>query len=364
MVVSRDTRLSQAPIDHLGRRTWLRAAAAALGGAVVAAVAPRDMAEAATPTVKLGRTNTASTGTTVKHSARSSNARALTGRTTYTGGASNAAGVQGIADGRDGNGVIGTANNGTDAAGVWGRSSSATGVYGSGVQGVIGSASGGSESVGIMGLGADGGPAVTAFGGTTETSIGLYATADGDGWAAYLDGDVYMTGEFYAPEIAIAMDHPDAPGERWYRQAAVGSFERLSIISGNVRTGADGTAVVEVPALFARLHRGFRYQLTVIGSPASAHVSREMRRGRFVVRTDRPRVKVSWQVTALRDDPSSRASEFRPSVAKGGSARGRLLEPALYGKASGRAIGARVFEAARRQGRALLAKRQASAGED
>lgn len=364
MAISGDPRMAQDSVEHPGRRTWLRAAAAALGGAVIAAVTPRDVAEAATPTVKLGRTNTATTGTTVKHSARSSSARALTGRTTYTGSATNAAGLQGIADGRDGNGVIGTANSGTGAAGVWGRSSSATGVYGSGLQGVIGSATGGSESVGVLGLGDEGGAAVTAFGGTTEQSIGLYATVNGDGWAAFLDGDVHMTGELYAPEIAIAMDHPDAPGERWYRQAAVGSFERLSIISGNVRTGADGTAVVEVPELFARLHKGFRYQLTVIGSPASAHVSRELRRGRFVVRTDRPKVKVSWQVTALRDDPSSRATGFRPSVAKAGRAKGRLLQPALYGKASGRAIGARIVGAARRQGRALMGKHRSSTGDD
>jgi len=51
-----------------------------------------------------------------------------------------------------------------------------------------------------------------------------------------------------------------------------------------------------------------------------------------VIRTDQPRVKVSWQVTGIRKDAYANAHRIRPEVAKSASERGRYLSPELYGK--------------------------------
>ena len=44
----------------------------------------------------------------------------------------------------------------------------------------------------------------------------------------------------------------------------------MNIYNGNVTTDASGTAIVELPDYFEALNRDPRYQLTVIGSSATA----------------------------------------------------------------------------------------------
>ena len=134
------------------------------------------------------------------------------------------------------------------------------------------------------------------------------------------------------------VDHPDAPGERWYRTALVGSFERVDVISGNAWTGSDGRVSVRVPEEFARYHGDFRYQLTPIGVAAVPFIAKGMARGRFVIGTERPGTKVSWQVTATRTDPAARDAAFQVSVRKDAAERGRFLQPRLYGKSARRGI--------------------------
>jgi hypothetical protein len=74
--------------------------------------------------------------------------------------------------------------------------------------------------------------------------------------------------------------------------------------SGEVWTGADGRAVVVLPP-FVRAHRsGFDYELTPVGSTASAMVADEISDDRFTIATEDPHVKVAWRVTALRDGRS------------------------------------------------------------
>ena len=45
-----------------------------------------------------------------------------------------------------------------------------------------------------------------------------------------------------------------------------------------------------------------RYQLTVIGSPATAYISEKVSGNRFAIKTSEPGVEVSWQVTGIRKD--------------------------------------------------------------
>ena len=74
--------------------------------------------------------------------------------------------------------------------------------------------------------------------------------------------------------------------------------------SGEVWTDASGRAVVVLPS-FVRAHRaGFEYELTPLGSSASARVATEISDDRFTIATDWPHVKVAWRVTALKETGS------------------------------------------------------------
>lgn len=77
----------------------------------------------------------------------------------------------------------------------------------------------------------------------------------------------------------------------------------LNIYNGNITTDANGDATVVLPAYFEALNRDFRYQLTVIGQFAQAIVQDEIQANHFTIKTDKPGVKVSWQVTGIRQDP-------------------------------------------------------------
>ena len=55
---------------------------------------------------------------------------------------------------------------------------------------------------------------------------------------------------------------------------------------------------------------------TVVGQFAQASIAKKEARNRFVIRTDKPRVDVSWQVTARRSDSYLRAHPFQDTQSK------------------------------------------------
>jgi len=82
--------------------------------------------------------------------------------------------------------------------------------------------------------------------------------------------------------------------------------------------------------------------LTPIGAQswdARAGVWREIAHNRFTIRTDKPRVKVSWQVTGVRHDPYANAHRIRVIVPKTGAERGKYLHPDLYAEPEAKTIG-------------------------
>ena len=60
-------------------------------------------------------------------------------------------------------------------------------------------------------------------------------------------------------------------------------------------------------------------------------VKKEIENNRFVVATNQPNVRVSWQVTAVRKDPYARAHPLVVEQPKTGSDLGRYLFPQGYG---------------------------------
>src|SRR5260370_38487729 len=112
----------------------------------------------------------------------------------------------------------------------------------------------------------------------------------------------------------------------------------MKIYNGNVTTDAQGNAVVTLAEWFEALNRDFRYQLTVIGQFAQAMVAGEIANHQFSIKTDKPNVKVSWQVTGVRQDAWANAHRIPVEVSKPEQERGLYMHPELSGQPSERGI--------------------------
>src|ERR1700728_510746 len=95
------------------------------------------------------------------------------------------------------------------------------------------------------------------------------------------------------------MAHPLEPANKFLSHSAVVSADMKTMYDGTVTTDASGQAVVELPEWFEALNRDFRYQLTVIGQFAQAIVATKIANHQFAIKTDKPNVEVSWQVTGI-----------------------------------------------------------------
>jgi len=105
----------------------------------------------------------------------------------------------------------------------------------------------------------------------------------------------------------------------------------MNIYNGNIVTDANGEAIVLLPSYFDTLNKDYRYQLTTIGQPAHAYIQREIFNNQFVIKTDKPNVKVSWQVTGVRNDPYAKQNRVVPEVDKSKEEKGLYLYPESYG---------------------------------
>jgi hypothetical protein len=152
------------------------------------------------------------------------------------------------------------------------------------------------------------------------------------GFAGLFFGAVRVNGTLSKAGGGFRIDHPlDAPNS-YLHHSFVESPDMMNVYNGNVSTDADGNALVELPTYFEALNRDFRYQLTVIGQFAQAIVAEEVRDNRFSIRTDKPNVRVSWQVTGIRQDAWANAHRSEVEVAKPADERGRYLAPEEHGQ--------------------------------
>lgn len=166
------------------------------------------------------------------------------------------------------------------------------------------------------------------------------ADADGDGigLAGFFNGDVRVTDHLtatnlYAVNKNFVIDHPLDPENKLLYHSSVESPDRLNVYNGNTVLDAKGEAWVELPDYFEALNRDFRYQLTPIGGAApSLHVAEEIQANRFRIAGGEPGLKVSWQVTGIRDDASARANPMRVEVDKAADRQGLYIDPEAYGQ--------------------------------
>ncbi len=165
---------------------------------------------------------------------------------------------------------------------------------------------------------------------TSGTSYGVYGQCDSpNGWAVFASGDMGATG--LKPFV---IDHPLDPENKTLKHFAAEGPEPQNIYNGIATTDAQGNAWASLPDYFEEINRDFRYQLTVIDDGADfviAKVASEVQANRFLIRTSRPNVKVSWEVKGIRNDPGVRMRGFRAEEDKPDAQRGKYLVPEAYG---------------------------------
>jgi hypothetical protein len=152
-----------------------------------------------------------------------------------------------------------------------------------------------------------------------------------DGYAGNFTGDVFISGTLNNQSPELKMDDPLDPANKYLVHASVGSSEMKNMYDGTVTTDSLGHATVQLPGWFQVLNSDFRYQLTVIGQFAQAIVAREIENNQFEIRTSAPGVKVSWQVTGVRQDAYAKAHPLVVEQEKLTRMRGFYIRPELYG---------------------------------
>lgn len=215
----------------------------------------------------------------------------------------------------------GTAS-GTQAVGVYGLVEGST--YTGQGYGVKGDAIGtGPKNYGVYG---------TASGAVTN-NYGVYGTATGTGaYAGYFQGNVNITGSIAKGSGTFKIDHPLDPENKYLYHSFVESPDMMNIYNGNVITDANGNATIALPDYFEALNKDFRYQLTVVGTFAQAIVAEKVSNNQFKIKTDKPNVEVSWQVTGVRHDKFADAHRVVPEVQKEDQFKGFYLHAAEWGQ--------------------------------
>jgi hypothetical protein len=241
-------------------------------------------------------------------------------------------GVRGEADGPGGQGVTGVAVDTTTKN--FGFVGFAAGPAGEGIEGNATDTS--QADYGVAGF--ESGPGGDGIYGAGDIGVEGVAGSGGSGVAGSFMGDVNITGNLSKGGGSFKIDHPLDPANKYLYHSFVESPDMMNIYNGNVTTDGSGIAVVTLPDYFEVLNRDFRYQLTVIGQFAQAIVAKEIEQRHFTIQTDKPGVKVSWQVTGIRKDAWANAHRIPVEEEKSVTERGYYLHPTLYGAPEERGI--------------------------
>ncbi|HWY54560.1 MAG TPA: hypothetical protein VNZ03_08860 [Terriglobales bacterium] len=179
---------------------------------------------------------------------------------------------------------------------------------------------GGINPIGFYLLGDGPNPAVIST--AAKTSTGPLK------WVA--PGDLQVIGNLSKATGTFKIDDPRDPANKYLYHSFVESPDMMDVYNGSVTTDKHGWATVTLPDYFEALNGDFRYQLTAIGTFAQATVAKEIQNNRFTIRTSKPAVKVSWQVTGIRHDAYAKAHPIQVDEEKPPSERGHYLHPELF----------------------------------
>ncbi len=235
-------------------------------------------------------------------------------------GASYAAGgegVYGLGTGTSGTGVLAIANVGASPYGVWGVIPTGTSPANTSLAIFGDNQTTGANAVGILGQ------ELAAPNGATR-------------YAIFSNGDFAASGT-----KTFVIDHPLDPANKFLKHFSIESNEVLNIYRGNVTLDANGEGVIQLPSYFDAINNNnYAYSLTPIGQQASVYIKQEVQNKQFTIAGGSPGMKVSWMLSAERNDPYMQQNpQLRDvEVAKTGDASGKYLMPDLYGQSNESAL--------------------------
>jgi hypothetical protein len=167
--------------------------------------------------------------------------------------------------------------------------------------------------------------------GIVGVSCSGYSDSTNCTYAGLFLGDVDVVGNVSKSGGSFKIDHPLDPANKYLYHSFVESPDMKNIYDGTIVTDGGGLATVTLPDWFEALNSDFRYQLTVIGQFAQAIVASEINNNSFTIQTDKPNVKVSWQVTGIRQDAWAKAHRIPVEEDKAQADQGHYLHPELFG---------------------------------
>ncbi len=166
----------------------------------------------------------------------------------------------------------------------------------------------------------------------TNYAVSGYVVGGATNWAGYFSGNVSVIGTLSKGGGAFKIDHPLDPANKYLYHSFVESPDMMNVYNGNVVLDSSGEAWVELPEWFDALNRDFRYQLTAIGAPGpNLYVADEISGNRFKVAGGDPGLKISWQVTGIRQDRFAEENRIPVEEVKSDRERGRYMHPEAYG---------------------------------
>jgi hypothetical protein len=168
--------------------------------------------------------------------------------------------------------------------------------------------------------------------GFSSDSVGVYGQSTSS-YAGYFNGTVHVHGHLSKSAGSFKIDHPLDPENKYLYHSFVESPDMKNIYDGVAVLDKDGEARVELPDWFEALNRDYRYQLTPIGAPGpDLYIAEEVYDNTFMIAGGFPGMKVSWQITGIRQDPYADAHPVPVEEEKRAEEKGYYLHPSVYGE--------------------------------
>ncbi len=161
----------------------------------------------------------------------------------------------------------------------------------------------------------------------------LGSSSSPDGFGVYSSGNCHVSGTLSKSGGSFKIDHPLDPENKYLQHSFVESPDMMNVYNGNVILDENGTVQVLLPDYFDGLNRDYRYQLTPMGAAMpNLHIAKEIANNSFRIAGGKARMKVSWQVTGIRQDPWAQANRIEVEPYKQPEDQGKYLNPELYGQ--------------------------------
>lgn len=159
-------------------------------------------------------------------------------------------------------------------------------------------------------------------------------------WAGYFAGDVFIDGNLYKSGwVDFKIDHPLDPENKYLIHTCIESSEVLNVYSGKVILDDKGESWVEMEDWFEEINIDFRYQLTPIGAPGpNLYIAEEVHSNKFKIAGGSPGMKVSWQLTGVRNDGYAKANRVNAVQEKPDREKGYYIHPEYYGQSQDKRI--------------------------